>query len=80
MLLNRPPIWGGLLSNNIHENASVIRKTHFKFYTQIPKDKGFCKNLKCVFLITEAFSWILLVSRPPQIGGLLWGNMAVGHF
>ena len=30
-------------------------------------------NLKCIFLITQAFKWKMLVSRPPQIGGPLWG-------
>ena len=43
MLLNRPPIWGGLLTNILHENAFVIRKTHFKFTYRFQKTKDFVK-------------------------------------
>ena len=31
ILLNRPPIWGGLQSNIFLENASVFRNRNFKF-------------------------------------------------
>ena len=31
------------------------------------------QTLNAFFLITHAFSWKMLINRPPQIGGLLWG-------
>ena len=38
---NRPPIWGGLLTNIFQLNASVIRKTYFKFTYRFQKTKDF---------------------------------------
>ena len=48
MLLNRPPIidplfGGGLLTNIIHENAAMIRKTPFNYTYRSQKTKDFVK-------------------------------------
>ena len=57
MLLNRPPIWGGLISNIYHENASVIRKTPFNYTYRSQKTKDFVKlkmrfsNYRSIFMV-----------------------------
>ena len=73
---NIPPIWGGLLSNIIHENASVIRKTPFNYTHRSQKTKDFVKlkmrfsNYRSIFMVNVAYQ------TPPNRGSIMGGLLS----